>query len=191
MRRLRTLPLIPFLLLFAACGRTDISITAVATRVERPTEAAVAPTEAPADATAEVAADATTEATGEATAETGSDIVQPTTAPLGDAARGATLFTTTYTTAQGPWACNLCHNITDQRLVGPGLGGLRARFEAYEVAEPIENYVHHSVLHPNDFISPADAGGAYPPSLMPQNYAELLSAQDVDDLAAYVLSLGG
>ncbi|MCK6580184.1 MAG: cytochrome c [Anaerolineae bacterium] len=179
MRRLRVLLLILVILLFAACGRTDISMTSVPTRVENPTAAAVMPTDIPADATAE------------ATAEAEPPVVEATTAPLGDAARGATLFTTTYTTTQGPWSCNQCHNLSDQRLVGPGLGGLRARFASYGVSEPIENYVHNSILHPNDFIVPADAGGAYPPNLMPQNYAELLSAQDVDDLAAYVLSLGG
>ncbi|MBL8133376.1 MAG: c-type cytochrome [Anaerolineae bacterium] len=187
MRRLRALPLILVILLFAACGRTDISMTPVPTRVENPAAAALAPTDVPADATAEAVGEATTEATD----EIAPPVVEATTAPLGDAARGATLFTTTYTTAQGPWSCNLCHNTTDQRLVGPGLGGLRARFATYGASEPIENYVHNSLLHPNDFIVPADAGGAYPPNLMPQNYAELLSAQDVDDLAAYVLSLGG
>lgn len=179
MNRLRILPIAALALLVAACGRANVLVTPAQTRVVRPTTVALVATEAPAagDATAEAVAPA--EPAGP----------QPTTVALGDAERGAALFVTTYTTAQGPWACSLCHNVNEVRLVGPGLGGLRVRFEDYEVAEPIENYVHTAIVNPNAFISPADAGGAYPPNLMPQNYAELLTEQDLSDLAAYILTL--
>jgi cytochrome c553 len=174
MRRLYLPLLTAFVLLTAACGRTDITLTAIPTRVPpRPTQAAALPT-------ADVPS-APTEAAPAAP--------MPTAVTIGDVARGAALYTMTYNTAQGPWACSLCHNTGAVRLVGPGLGGVEARFATYNLNVPIENYLHDSIVHPNDFIVPADSGGAYPPNLMPQNYGELLSEQDVSDLVAYILSL--
>lgn len=176
MIRFRLSVSIVLLLALAACGRGDITLTAVPTSVPRPTVVAVLPTT---DGTA-------AESTPEVTAPV---VPVPTAITLGDAGRGETLFVTSYTTAQGPWACNLCHSVTEQRLVGPGLGGIQTRFATYGQAQPIQNYIHEAIFYPNDFIVPADAGGAYPPNLMPQNYIELLSEQDVADIAAYILSL--
>jgi cytochrome c553 len=174
MRRLTVPFFIIVALLASACGRTDITLTSVPTRVPpRPTGVAAVPTAAVPAAPTEVVAAAP----------------MPTAVTIGDAARGATLYTTTYNTAQGPWACSLCHNTGAVRLVGPGMGGIEARFAAYNLNVPLENYIHDSIVHPNDFIVPADSGGAYPPNLMPQNYGELLSEQDLSDLVAYILSL--
>jgi cytochrome c2 len=45
-------------------------------------------------------------------------------------------------------------------------------------------YIRTSILHPNDFIVPG-----YPADLMPQNYAEILTDEEVNDLVAYLLTL--
>lgn len=55
--------------------------------------------------------------------------------------------------------------------------------------EDAYQYIVHSITRPNDFIAPADSGGAYPAGLMPQNYAQVFSEQQINDLAAYLLTL--
>ena len=50
--------------------------------------------------------------------------------------------------------------------------------------EDVVAYLRTSITHPNDFIVPG-----YPENLMPQNYGEILTEAEVDDLIAYLLTL--
>ncbi len=107
--------------------------------------------------------------------------------PDGDTAHGKTL-------SEGPLGCASCHVLT---AVGPkwaaegavpGIGTrAEGRFQASGYAgsaTSAEQYLFESIVLPN-----ANVVEGFQPNLMPQNYADRLSAQDAADLIAYMLSL--
>ncbi len=144
---------------------------------EPPTATLVPPTETPVPATATPLP--TTEAPVVAAA------------PAGDAAAGQVVFNTTYTTASGAWACMLCHSPAPEqlRLIGPGLWNISVRAETRVAGQSAYDYLHAAIVAPNDYIVPEDAGGPYPPGLMPQNYAEVLTPADLENVIAYLYTL--
>ena len=115
----------------------------------------------------------------------GTDISVP--LPAGDTAAGKAL-------AEGPLGCAACHLLT---AVGPawlaqagepGIGeraGTRIGQDAYtgEATTP-EQYLFESVVLPSAHIVPPFQDG-----LMPKDYGSRLSAQELADLIAYMLSL--
>jgi mono/diheme cytochrome c family protein len=106
----------------------------------------------------------------------------------GDAANGDALFHDLR--AEVGFACSTCHNPeSEQRLIGPGLKDISIRAATRVEGESAVVYLRNSILHPNDFIVPEDAGGPYPPNLMPQIYSEVWSEQQVNDIIAYLLTL--
>lgn len=111
--------------------------------------------------------------------------------PTGDAAAGMVVFNQSYTTSAGQWACSLCHSVTENelRLIGPGLWNVAVRAETRVEGQAAYDYIHTSIVAPNDYIVPADAGGPYPPGLMPQNYTEVLTAQELENVIAYLYTL--
>ncbi len=107
--------------------------------------------------------------------------------PDGDPAHGKSL-------SEGSLGCASCHVLT---AVGPkwaaeggepGIGTrAEARFQATGYAgsaTSAEQYLFESIVLPN-----ANVVEGFQPNLMPQNYADRLSAQDAADLIAYMLSL--
>lgn len=154
--------------------------------------------EATEEATAEVTEAATEEgvAGGEAVAAE-QDFAQLISSAIaeGDPEAGMTVFNTSYETSSGVWMCTNCHSVDEsqQRLIGPGLWGLHERaverIEEAPADDPV-TYVRNSIIYTNDYIVPADEGGPYPANLMPGNYEELLTEQELTDLVAYILTLG-
>ncbi|MEL7233121.1 MAG: c-type cytochrome, partial [Chloroflexota bacterium] len=113
----------------------------------------------------------------------------------GDVELGEQVFNMQYDTAVGPWICASCHSVTEDmlRLVGPGQWGLyeRAEERLAESGDPdVVTYVRNSILMPQAYIVPADAGGPYPANLMPPNYGEVLTDEELDAVVAYLLTLG-
>lgn len=170
-------------LILAACGRGEAEVAAVRETavVAQQTVVALAATS---DA-ATLAAQPTATAGGEPTA-TPSEI-ELTAAALGDPARGQVSFTTQHTTAQGPWMCAQCHSTGTDRLIGPGMAGIAERAATRVEGQSAIDYIRNSILHPNDYIVQGEP--AYPSGLMPQNYAEVLPEQELNDLIAYLLTL--
>lgn len=173
-------------------------VTAEATEVITEAATEVVTEEATEEATAEVTEAATEEgvAGGEAVAAE-QDFAQLISSAIaeGDPEAGMTVFNTSYETSSGVWMCTNCHSVDEsqQRLIGPGLWGLHERaVERVEEApadDPV-TYVRNSIIYTNDYIVPADEGGPYPANLMPGNYEELLTEQELTDLVAYILTLG-
>jgi mono/diheme cytochrome c family protein len=98
-----------------------------------------------------------------------------------------------YQTSSGGWMCASCHSVdaSEARLVGPGLYNIymRAEERIVESGDPdVVTYVVNSIIHPADYHVQADP--PYPENLMPQNYEEVLTEQELADVVAYVLSLG-
>ncbi len=107
----------------------------------------------------------------------------------GDAANGQVIFTTPHDTANGTWACSQCHSVTpDQaRIIGPGLWDIASVAGSYVPGENAVEYIHQSIVDPNAFIAPGNP--PFPPNLMPQNWGDVLTPQELNDVIAYLLSL--
>lgn len=97
--------------------------------------------------------------------------------------RGEVLFNTTV----GGFACSTCHYATSRRLIGPGLAEIAERFETYGIEGTVEDYLLVSILNPREFIAQGEP--PYPENIMPINYAELFTEEEIQDIIAYILSL--
>ena len=91
--------------------------------------------------------------------------------------------------------CSACHSIDPAgiRLVGPSFWKLyeHAAHHAEEAGEPnAVSYIRNSILNPNGYIVPADAGGEYPAGVMIQTYGDILSEDDLNNVIGYVLTIG-
>ncbi len=92
----------------------------------------------------------------------------------GDPVNGQVLYA-------GNLACQTCHSSDGTLIVGPTFQGLGQR-----AAERIEGvsagqYIIESILRPNDYVVEGYVAG-----IMPQNFSERLSAQELADLLAFL-----
>lgn len=83
------------------------------------------------------------------------------------------------------FACSNCHLVDSaQRLVGPGMYGL-PQTSTQRVADDVpERYLYNSIVHPNDYLV-----AEYPENVMPANYIEILTEDQVHDIVAYLMTL--
>jgi len=109
----------------------------------------------------------------------------------GDAARGATLFSTL--------PCASCHDIAHPWPGGdicPNLGNIATeagrivRLPSYRGrAKDAAGYIRESIVDPNAYLVPgATYRQADGQSVMPKTFAQTLSAANVDDLVAFLLT---
>ena len=84
--------------------------------------------------------------------------------------------------------CSGCHNLNEPQdentphLVGPNLGNLAEVAGTKVPGEDAETYVHTSIVAPNDFVNPG-----YLPNLMPQNFAEQMTPEEINALVTWLL----
>lgn len=89
--------------------------------------------------------------------------------------------------AQG---CAGCHGEPGgQGLVAPNLGGLASRAGDTVDGQSAEEYIRTSIINPNAYIVPECPTGACAPGIMPQNYEQVLSEQELEGLVQYLLTL--
>jgi mono/diheme cytochrome c family protein len=177
-------------LLLSACGGgssaapTPIPTVAAPTAVPTaavPTEAptTAAPTEAPTAVPTTVPTEAptavpTTVVPTEAPTEVPTAAVSteeaPTTAvPSGNADNGKAVF-------DGVGGCAACHSVEPGKaLVGPSLAG---------IAEDGPGEIRDSIVNPDEEIAEG-----FKPGVMPTDYAQKLTEQQINDLIAYLLTL--
>jgi nitric oxide reductase subunit C len=108
----------------------------------------------------------------------------------GAASRGKAIF-------DGIGACASCHSLAAGRvLVGPSLEGVASRAEERLAApdyggsaESAAEYLRESILVPSAYVveTPFTTPGGL--SLMPDTYSASLTADQVDDLVAYLMTL--
>lgn len=85
--------------------------------------------------------------------------------------------------------CNACHAIPGigEAVVGPSLANLAdvaaSRIPGYTAAE----YIHESIVNPNAYIVIQEDGTPYLENLMPQNYASLLTEDQIVDIITFLL----
>jgi cytochrome c oxidase subunit 2 len=95
----------------------------------------------------------------------------PAPAPAPD---GAKLFA-----SEGCGACHTYKPAGATAQVGPDLDNVAA--DAKKAGKPLDAYVHESIVDPNAYVVPG-----YKPGVMPPNFGQTLSSQQIDALVAYV-----
>ena len=113
-------------------------------------------------------------------------------APSGNAENGKTLLEGAVIGASGTAGCIVCHSL-DQgtTLVGPSLAGIgdhaaaALKEEGYGgSAKNATEWLQESIVNPD-----VDVAEGFQPGIMPPNYGDDLSQQEVDDLVAYLATL--
>jgi mono/diheme cytochrome c family protein len=174
----------------AALAATDEHLTAIAPTLTPtpipPTATPVPPTATPVPASATPVPPTATTAPTETPTETPAPVDPLASA---DPAAGQALFNEPHETANGVWACSQCHSVTpdEMRLIGPGLFNVSTHAETRVEGQSAYDYLHTSIVHPNDFIAPGDP--PFPAGLMPQNFEEVLTEEEINDLIAYLFTL--
>jgi cytochrome c553 len=106
--------------------------------------------------------------------------------PEGDAENGPDIYQLN--------GCAVCHgnpeDVNSVATVGPLLGNIGNDAETRVEGMSAEQYVYESILDPNAFIAPdCPNGPCNDPSVMRQDYPNLLSDQDMADLVEYYMTL--
>lgn len=98
---------------------------------------------------------------------------------------------------QSPPGCAACHSTSPGvNLAGPSLAGIGGRavaaLESTEYqgqAEDAAGYVRESIVDPNAYLVPGNLYSTGGMSLMPGTYGSDLSAEQIDQLVAYLMTL--
>jgi cytochrome c oxidase subunit 2 len=78
--------------------------------------------------------------------------------------------------------CSSCHTLTAAKAtgtIGPNLDNLVAY--AQQAKQPLEAFIHQSIVDPNAYIQPG-----YPKNVMPGNFGQLLTKTQLDALVAFL-----
>jgi len=100
--------------------------------------------------------------------------------PVGEAGQGAALFTQSVNNTP---ACSACHSADGSFSSGPSLDGYSQQAGTRVKGQSAEAYSFYSILRPARHLVRGYS------NVMPADYAKKLSAQDVADLIAYLLTL--
>lgn len=113
-------------------------------------------------------------------ADTTTIITLPDTA---DSEHGSELFETFQ--ADAGFACSTCHRAdSEDRLIGPGLLNVGSRADSRVDGQLALDYIYTSIMNPSAFVVPD-----YPDGLMPANWAEIYTEEELYDIIAYLLTL--
>ena len=98
----------------------------------------------------------------------------------GDPGRGAEIFANG---VDGAAPCSACHSITAEKIVGPGMAGVFERSQSTVEGQSAEIYLYNSITTPSAYLVEGFA------DVMPPNYGEQLTDQQIADLIAYLKTL--
>jgi cytochrome c oxidase subunit 2 len=85
------------------------------------------------------------------------------------------------------YGCQACHSVDGTRIVGPSWLNVCGQTEQLADGTSLtidEAYLYESIVNPN-----AKIVEGYPSNIMPNNYAEQLSDDQINDIVAYICSL--
>ncbi len=109
-------------------------------------------------------------------------------ATSGDPEAGKALFNQPVFQSSGGFAsgCYTCHYVEASRgnFTGPNLAGVGSRAATTVSGQSAEEYLHTSIVKPNEYVVQGFVAG-----LMPQNYGEVLTEEQINNLVAYLLTL--
>ncbi len=104
-------------------------------------------------------------------------------AMVGDPEKGKELFN--QSTLNGAPGCVTCHSLDpDVTIVGPSLAGVATRAAERVPGKSAEEYLRESILDPNAYVVEG-----FPEGVMPQNFGDVLSEEEINDLVAFLLTL--
>ena len=101
----------------------------------------------------------------------------------GDPTRGEQLY---YEVSLGQnVSCRVCHSLEPGvRLVGPSFAGVATRAETRVPTLTGEQYIRQSILEPDAYVVEG-----FPAGQMLQNFDEILTEEQIDDLVSFLLTL--
>ena len=116
----------------------------------------------------------------------------PATTTGGNAANGQTLFSQSI--LGGNAGCITCHSLEAGKvLVGPTMAGIGTRAANTVPGQTAEEYLRESIVDTNAFLAKgcnaSNLEAQCAAGIMPQDWPQKLSAQEIDDLVAYLLTL--
>jgi cytochrome c2 len=162
----------PFVLANVLFG-TQAAATTVATAAPQ----TAAPTTIPPTTVPATPAPTVSAATAAPTTAAGTQAA-PSSTGQGDPKHGQQIFT-------GVGTCSTCHDVAQGiQIVGPSLKGVATRAATRKPGMSASDYLHESIVNPNAYVVQGFVGG-----VMPQNFAQTLSAKDINDVVAYLLTL--
>jgi cytochrome c oxidase subunit II len=97
------------------------------------------------------------------------------TTPISSSAAGLMVFNQN--------GCSSCHTLTAAKAtgtIGPDLDKLAAY--AAQAKQPLESFVHESIVNPNAYIQ-----SGYPKDVMPQTFGQNLTKEQLDHLVAFLV----
>lgn len=81
--------------------------------------------------------------------------------------------------------CRICHSLTkDERIIGPSFYGIADQAGERIPGMSAEEYLRQSILEPNAFVVPG-----YPEGQMIQNFGDILTEEQINDLIAFLMTL--
>ncbi|MBL0346349.1 4Fe-4S dicluster domain-containing protein [Candidatus Villigracilis affinis] len=91
-----------------------------------------------------------------------------------------------YETAAGVNAgCRICHSLEEgETIIGPSFYGIADRAGERISGMTAEEYLRQSIIKPNAYIVPG-----FPEGQMIQNFGQILTAEEIDDLIAFLMTL--
>lgn len=91
--------------------------------------------------------------------------------------------------------CNACHVITEipgaVGVIGPNLDEIGAVAAERVAGLSAQDYLYQSILEPNAYIVPDCPLGPCVANVMLPNLADILTAEEIDTIVAYLATLGG
>ena len=113
------------------------------------------------------------------------DVVAPPTTPPDDSSEGDTggsdgerVFN-----SASPITCTTCHSLDGTVGLGPSLQGISERAGTRIASLGAEEYIRQSILDTNAYIVEG-----FPESLMPVNFSETLSTEELDAVIAFLMA---
>jgi len=84
----------------------------------------------------------------------------------------------------GEGTCGACHSLEPgKQIVGPSLSGVAARAAALAPEYTVESYIYESITNPNAYVVEG-----FQPDIMPANYGDRLSEEQLADLVEFLSS---
>ena len=90
--------------------------------------------------------------------------------------------------------CGACHAIGpigEGHKVGPNLSLIGYEATGRIPGMTAEEYLRQSIVEPNYALAPTCPNGPCMPNIMPQDYGQRLTAEQIDSIVAYLLALDG
>jgi cytochrome c2 len=107
----------------------------------------------------------------------------PDPASIGDPNNGEVLFNTFQ--REAGFMCATCHWVdTEAQLIGPGLLNIALRAQTRVEDQDAVDYLFESIVDPDAYVV-----DGFPAGLMPDNWAQIYSEDELYDLVAYLLTL--